>query len=119
MNASQENLTGIVSFDHHEFANRPEYWQVSRAIVRLRRALIDVKADMTQDDWLQVLHDMACAVHFVDGCPECIEGREVPYAAAVDGGSVTGGYQCQRCGHRWTCTWSARSPLTWFDGDAA
>jgi hypothetical protein len=110
------NPTGIASFDHHEFAHLAEYWQVSRAMLRFRRALIEGKADIEHDAWLQMLRDMACALFFTDGCPECVKGREVPYAAQVEDDQVTGGYRCQRCGHVWTCNWATWAPLMDLQG---
>jgi hypothetical protein len=40
-----------------------------------------------------------------DNCPLCLTGPVPPRNYVLDGGQVTGTYEC-RCGYSWSCSWS-------------
>lgn len=108
------NPAGIRTFDHRKLMELPEYEQASRAIDDLAEAMTRAKSDISHDDWLGVLRDMAAGLCFVDRCPACLDVLAAPYAAVVEGDSMRGAYLCRRCKHNWTCSWATWAPLISF-----
>lgn len=52
---------------------------------------------------------------FTDACPACTDwnGAVVPYATTTEGETLIAFYRHRRCGHQWSCHWSARWHHAW------
>lgn len=109
-----KNPAEVRTFDHRRLVMLPEYKQASRALDALGTAISAAKVEISHEEWLGVVRDMAAALCFRDRCPECVDTLATPYVGVVDGDSLRAAYYCRPCDHRWTCNWATWAPLISF-----
>jgi hypothetical protein len=107
---TEDNPTGIESFDHSHIAELPEYAAASRALHKLVQALNRAGTEVGQREWLRIVRQMASALAYTDICLACSNVFDPsedelagPIGAEVDDGWLDGRFRCPRCGHSWTC----------------
>jgi hypothetical protein len=92
------NPIGLRSFDHSAVAELPEYHAAAEALNALVHALEG--RDVTQEDWLKMVADVAAALPASQCCFEC-QGLPLmhPWRVEVDAkGGADAYYRCPQCG---------------------
>ncbi len=101
---------GTFEFDHIQLSRMPEYQGIKVAMQEFVEASWKMSLEIPQDEWKQVLGEIADSLDISDYCAECykITGEKSHYPnynwpyGMRDG---TAFYRCKE-GHQWTCYWS-------------
>ncbi len=112
MGTTADNPAGIRTFDNQSLARLPEYQLAAAALNDLVQAINKADIGLTQDQWLQAVHDLTTAIPFMDMCSRCRDSlhAQAPAATHIKGGWIKAAYLCHTCGHVWTCGWSTDAP---------
>lgn len=132
MRTTATNPAGIQSFDLTQLRGLGEFQFAVRALDRLVKAMKREETDLTQEQWLEAVANMAASLPFGDCCDPCMRRgpnnpddsppleqderfRPVfPHCIEIDGEALTGSYRCPACAHEWTCSWAVDTPA-WLD----
>lgn len=115
---TDENPTGVETFDHSTISVLPEYAAASKALDNLAHAMNRVHVELGQEGWLRTVQEMASALPYSDNCQTCTrlsgDGHDIP-SPAPDGAEVRSGwlygrYLCPQCGSRWKCGYAVNIP---------
>lgn len=100
-------------FDHRHLDKHAEYQAVAQAVNALAGALRRTTTEVSQDDFEEVVLNLARTLYAADNCecgPGCRRlgaGQAVwPYRADTENGGMLCHYRCPRTGREWTCSWS-------------
>lgn len=112
---TENNLTGVESYDHSAVKTLREYHDARAALDALVKAMNNEGMGVGQEAFLKMVEQMAASLAYSDssGHPDnnCAAAHEGawPYEAEVeardDGGGLwlRGLYRCSPCGSEWPC----------------
>jgi hypothetical protein len=117
MQISDDNPTGIETFDHRDISDLPEYAAASEALNALIGAIIRAEISVSMERWLEMVQQMASALAYPDMCQSCVKrmgelrrsGEDMgdaptraPDGVHVMGDQLRASYFCPACSSRWT-----------------
>jgi hypothetical protein len=107
---TDENHTGVESYDHSAVVQLPEYHEARKALDALVHAMNRAELEVGQAAFLQMVEQMAASLSYSDssghprntGCAGEAEGAW-PHIVQLDEdeGSLRGTYRCAACGREW------------------
>jgi hypothetical protein len=127
MELSEDNPTGVRSYNHDDLADLPEYHEARAALQHLISAIAFRQHSgdwlmLPQADWLEAVSDFGRSAQYTDNCRKCEDSLPAgvermdylmtfPYAIAVDGKrGLTASYRCRHQAHEWETWWSLKLP---------
>jgi hypothetical protein len=120
---TDENPTGVRTFNHSDLAQLPGYHAVASSLDRLVRSVRESQQQdelvmLNQADFIDLASNVARSIAFADNCGACERANPperydpvFPAVVELDGrGGLNAGYICYRCGHRWQTWWALEHP---------